>query len=124
MLARDSGTSAQANNIKTTNIIESTCTSNHVERLIKPNFQRLNKAGYSAKAANRVEGYPVIVHIIFGSPLICFGIADRAVEYAWMGDGCFGTWIGVWVSCACDCYMAFIRKACKVGQVTRPLISR
>ena len=47
-----------------------------------------------------------IVHIIVGFLLICFGIADRAVEYFWTGYGCYGIWIGVWVSCARVCFSA------------------
>ena len=42
-----------------------------------------------------------IVHIIVGSLLICFGIADRAVGYLFTGYIGFGIWIGVWVSRAC-----------------------
>ena len=42
-----------------------------------------------------------IMHIIVGSLLICFGIADRAVEYFYTGDIGFGIWIGIWVSCDC-----------------------
>ena len=42
-----------------------------------------------------------IGHIIVGSLIICFGIADCAMQYtdtAYIG---YGIWIGVWVSCAC-----------------------
>ena len=41
-----------------------------------------------------------IVHIIVGFSLICFGIADRVVEYSlsWTGIFYFGVWIGIWVS--------------------------
>ena len=39
-----------------------------------------------------------IVHIVVGSLLICFGIADIAVQYFWSGHGCWGIWMGVWVS--------------------------
>ena len=44
-----------------------------------------------------------IVHIIVGFLLICFGIADRAVEYFWTGYVSYGIWIGVWVSTVCTC---------------------
>lgn len=54
-------------------------------------------ADYSAKVANMAR-ILAIVHIIVGSLLICFGIADRAVEYFWTGYGCYGIWMGVWVS--------------------------
>ncbi|XP_078382680.1 uncharacterized protein LOC144665322 isoform X2 [Oculina patagonica] len=37
-----------------------------------------------------------IVHIVVGFLLICFGIAERAVEYFWTGYGGFGIWIGIW----------------------------
>ena len=41
-----------------------------------------------------------IAHIIVGFLLICFGIADRVVEfrYSWTGEVCFGIWIGISVS--------------------------
>lgn len=39
-----------------------------------------------------------LVHIIVGFLLICFGIADRAVEYFWTGYGGYGIWMGIWVS--------------------------
>ena len=41
-----------------------------------------------------------LIHIAVGVLLICFGIADRVVEfyYNWTGYGYFGIWIGVWVS--------------------------
>ena len=41
-----------------------------------------------------------IAHIIIGFLLICFGVADRIVEfrYSWTGEVCFGIWIGTWVS--------------------------
>ena len=42
-----------------------------------------------------------MMHIIVGSLLICFGIADRVVGYFYTGYIGFGIWIGVWVSCAC-----------------------
>ena len=57
-------------------------------------------ADYSAKVANMAR-ILAFVHIIVGSLLICFGIADRAVEYFWTGYGCYGIWMGVWVSSAC-----------------------
>lgn len=37
-------------------------------------------------------------HIIVGCPLLCLGITDRIVEYAWTGSVGFGIWIGTWVS--------------------------
>ena len=42
-----------------------------------------------------------IGHIIVGSLLICFGIADRAMQNSDTGYVGYGIWIGVWVSCAC-----------------------
>ena len=39
-----------------------------------------------------------IVHIIIGLLLVCFGIADRVVDYGWTGRYGFGIWIGLWVS--------------------------
>ena len=42
-----------------------------------------------------------ILHIIVGSLLICFGIADFAVASSDTGYTGYGIWIGVWVSCAC-----------------------
>ena len=57
-------------------------------------------ADNSGKVANMAR-ILAIVHIIVGFLLICFGIADRAVEYFWTGYGCYGIWIGVWVSNAC-----------------------
>ena len=53
----------------------------------------------SAKVANMARNL-AIVHIIVGFLLICFGIADRAVEYFWTGYGGYGIWMGIWVSCA------------------------
>ena len=38
------------------------------------------------------------IHIILGSFLVFFGIAERDVDYFWTGHGYFGIWIGVWVS--------------------------
>ena len=54
----------------------------------------------SAKVANMAR-ILAIVHIIVGFLLICFGIADRVVEYFYTGYGCYGIWIGVWVSRVC-----------------------
>ena len=59
-------------------------------------------ADNAGKVANMAR-ILAIVHIIVGFLLICFGIADRAVEYFWTGYGCYGIWIGVWVSNACTC---------------------
>ena len=42
-----------------------------------------------------------IGHIIVGSLIICFGIADRAMQNSDTGHVGYGIWIGVWVSCAC-----------------------
>ncbi|XP_078384215.1 uncharacterized protein LOC144666707 [Oculina patagonica] len=53
----------------------------------------------SPKAANMARVL-AIVHIIVGFLLFCFGIADRAVGNFWMGHGCFGIWIGVWMCIA------------------------
>lgn len=58
----------------------------------------------SEKVVNMARNL-AIVHIIVGSLLICFGIADRAVEYFWTGYGGFGIWIGIWVSCLRPEYM-------------------
>ena len=60
----------------------------------------VNMADNSVKAANMAR-ILAIVHIVVGFLLICFGIADRAVEYFWTGYGCFGIWTGIWVSYAC-----------------------
>ena len=57
-------------------------------------------ADNSGKVANMAR-ILAIVHIIVGFLLICFGIADRAVEYFWTGYASYGIWIGVWVSNAC-----------------------
>ena len=57
-------------------------------------------ADNSAKVANMARTL-AIVHIIVGFLLICFGIADRAVEYFWTGYGGYGIWMGIWVNCAC-----------------------
>ena len=54
----------------------------------------------SAKVANMAR-ILAIVHIIVGFLLICFGIADRVVEYFYTGYGCYGIWMGVWVSRVC-----------------------
>jgi len=54
----------------------------------------------SAKVA-KMARILAIVHIIVGVLLICFGIADRAVEYFWTGYVGFGIWIGLWVSYDC-----------------------
>ena len=64
---------------------------------------QLNMEDYSAKAANMAR-ILAIVHIIVGSLLICFGIADRAVDYYYIGYGCYGIWMGIWVSCASSLY--------------------
>ena len=63
-------------------------------------FRFSNMAENSTKAANMAR-ILAIAHIIVGFLLFCFGIADLAVEYFWTGSGCYGIWIGVWVSCAC-----------------------
>lgn len=64
-----------------------------------------------------------IVHIIVGFLLICFGIADRAVEYFWTGYGCYGIWTGVWVSNACfyfhAAYANFNSKRVSMFQLTK-----
>lgn len=54
----------------------------------------------SAKVA-KMARILAFVHIIVGFLLICFGIADRLVEYFWTGYGCFRVWIGIWVSFVC-----------------------
>jgi len=54
-------------------------------------------ADTEAKAVNMARTF-AIVHIIVGFLLFCFGIADFVVGYFWTGYGCFGIWIGVWVS--------------------------
>ena len=53
----------------------------------------------SVKLANMVR-LLAIVHIIVGFLLICFGIADRVVEYrdSWTGYWYYGIWMGIWVS--------------------------
>ena len=48
-----------------------------------------------------MAGILSIMHIIVGSLLICFGIADSAVGFYDTGHIGYGIWIGVWVSCAC-----------------------
>ncbi|XP_078382698.1 uncharacterized protein LOC144665335 [Oculina patagonica] len=53
----------------------------------------------SAKVANMARVL-AIVHIVVGSILICFGIADRAMQYYWTGYGCYGIWMGVWMCIA------------------------
>ncbi|KAL9961003.1 hypothetical protein ACROYT_G029878 [Oculina patagonica] len=53
----------------------------------------------SAKVANMARVL-AIVHIVVGSILICFGIADRALQYYWTGYGCYGIWMGVWMCIA------------------------
>ena len=60
----------------------------------------LKMADTSAKAAQMAR-ILAIVHIIVGFLLICFGIAERLVDYFFTGDIGFGIWIGFWVSCAC-----------------------
>ncbi|KAL9961009.1 hypothetical protein ACROYT_G029885 [Oculina patagonica] len=50
----------------------------------------------SAKVA-KMARILAMVHIIVGFLLICFGIADRLVEYIWTGYGYFGVWIGIWM---------------------------
>ena len=42
-----------------------------------------------------------IVHIIVGSLLILFGIAELVVGDPGIGYLCYGIWMGVWVSTAC-----------------------
>ena len=65
----------------------------------------LKMADTSAKAAQMAR-ILAIVHIIVGFLLFCFGIADLVVGYFWTGYGCFGIWIGVWVSLSVvDCKM-------------------
>ncbi|KAL9960997.1 hypothetical protein ACROYT_G029871 [Oculina patagonica] len=56
-------------------------------------------ADYSAKVANMAR-ILAIAHIIVGSLLICFGIADRAVDYYWTGYSGCGIWTGVWMCIA------------------------
>ena len=63
-------------------------------------FPFMNMAENSAKVANMAM-ILAIVHIIVGFLLVCFGIADLVVQYFYTGYGCYGIWIGVWVSCAC-----------------------
>ena len=66
----------------------------------------------SAKVANMARVL-AIVHIIVGFLLICFGIADRVVEYFWTGDICFGIWTSSWVSYVCslsNIYFFFMHK--------------
>ena len=72
-------------------------------------FTFSNMADNSGKVANMAR-ILAIVHIIVGFLLICFGIADRAVEYFWTGYGCYGIWIGVWVSTACVYFHAARRE--------------
>ena len=72
-------------------------------------FPLLNMAENSAKVANMAR-ILTIVHIIVGFLLVCFGIADRVVEYFFTGYGCYGIWIGVWVSLAC----AYIHYSCSL----------
>ena len=52
----------------------------------------------STKAVNMAR-LLAIVHIMVGFLLFCFGIGDLAVQYFYTGYGCYGIWIGVWVSC-------------------------
>ena len=66
-------------------------------------------AGNSAKVANMAR-ILAIVHIIVGFLLVCFGIADLVVEYFFTGYGCYGIWIGFWVSFAC----AYIHYSCSL----------
>ena len=47
-----------------------------------------------------------IVHIIVGTLLICFGIADRALAPSSKRYGLYGIWTGVWVSFACAYFHA------------------
>ena len=61
-------------------------------------FRFSNMAETSTKAANMAR-ILAIVHIIVGFLLFCFGIGDLAVQYFYTGYGCYGIWIGVWVSC-------------------------
>ena len=51
----------------------------------------------SAKVA-KMARILAIAHITVGFLLICFGIADSAVEYFYTGYVGYGIWIGVWVS--------------------------
>ena len=56
-----------------------------------------DNAGRVAKMAR----FLAIVHIIVGSLLVCFGIADSTTQYTYTGYIGYGIWTGVWVSCAC-----------------------
>ena len=58
----------------------------------------LEKMADTSAKATQVARILAIVHIIVGLLLLCFGIADLLVGYFWTGYGCFGIWIGVWVS--------------------------
>ena len=57
----------------------------------------VNMADYTAQAAS-VGRFLAITQLIVGFVLVCFGIADYVIEYLWTGYGCFGIWIGIWVS--------------------------
>jgi len=61
--------------------------------------QQANMAEYSVMAA-KMARLLALAHIVVGILLICFGIADRLVEYhySWTGELYqFGIWIGLWV---------------------------
>ena len=57
-----------------------------------------NMAEYSVLAA-KMTRLLALAHIVVGILLICFGIADRLVDYyySWTGELYFGIWIGLWV---------------------------
>ena len=66
----------------------------------------VNMADYSTNVATMAR-LLAIAHIVVGTLLICFGIADRLVQYydAWTGYGFFGVWIGIWVSSCFDRFL-------------------
>lgn len=76
---------------------------NHVVDDVFP--QQLHLAFFTNMAENsatvaKMARILAKLHIIVGSLLICFGIADLAVQYFYTGYYSFGIWTGVWVSCA------------------------
>ena len=58
----------------------------------------------NSRNAVAMARFLAIFHIVVGSLLIIFGIADSVTtindsnEYFWTGYGFFGVWIGTWVS--------------------------
>ena len=72
-------------------------------------------ADYSANVA-KMARLLAIAHIIIGTLLICFGIADRLVQSyeVWTGYVYFGVWIGIWVSSCSDRFLleSIIQRVC------------